>query len=38
MLVEIASKTKVCQRLGEDSNAGEVNCIVGFHLEIDLCS
>lgn len=38
MLVETASKTKVYQRLGEDSNTGEVNCMVGFHLEIDLCS
>lgn len=34
MLVETAIKTKVCQRLGDDSNTGEFNSMVGFHLEI----
>lgn len=31
VLTETVRKPEACQRLGEGSDTGEFNCIIGFH-------
>ena len=38
VLIETVGKPEACHRLGEGSDTGEFNCMIGFHLEIYLCS